>query len=142
MYVPHKKGYEQQLRYYRALREYEENCRIGQGTYREFAKCVGMNLNLVMASAKGYHRDHIVPKSFCRKLGISVSQTNHPKNLRYLKPKDNVDKFSFMYSEELAHLKVMCEIWGVSFPSRAMIDEHNASAATKSKALLGNKKEK
>lgn len=54
--VPHKKSLVQMAKYYKMLKAYEENCRIGNGTYSEFAKCVGANLNLMMPSLRGWHR--------------------------------------------------------------------------------------
>lgn len=129
LFTTHATGIKAQLKYYKALRKYEENCRKGKGTYEEFAKVVKMHLNLVMPAAKGMHRDHKVPLSLCRKMRISVSQTNNAHNLQYLKPQDNVNKFSFIGSKELEYLDEMCKIWGVSFPPQELIDEHNAMAA-------------
>tara|TARA_R110002050_G_scaffold254933_1_gene393569 strand:+ start:95 stop:322 length:228 start_codon:yes stop_codon:yes gene_type:complete len=75
-------------------------------------------------------------------LGISVADTNHPRNLRYLKPEDNIDKFSFIYGEEKDHLAVMCEeVWNIPYPDHTLIDEHNHDAEIKSNALKGKDKE-
>lgn len=94
-----------------------------------------MNMNFKMKPLRGFHRDHIVPKSFCRKLGISVSQTNHSKNLRYILPYKNINKWSFIEEYELKHLKIMCPIWGVRYPSEDMINQHNIESKTKRNSL-------
>ena len=83
--------------------------------------------------------DHIIPKSFCRKLGLTPEQANHPKNLRYLLPKDNVDKFSYIYLEEELHLEIMCKEWGIEYPSRELIEQHNYDAAKLDGNLKNNK---
>lgn len=142
MFTPRKVGHEQLIRYFKAKRKYLENVVKGKGTYREFARVVGMHLNLTMPAIGNRHRDHWIPKSFCRKLGLTPDQTNHPSNLRYLTPEQNIDKFSFIGEDERKHLKVMCEIWGIDYPHNTTIDKHNHEGHLKKGNLTSKKLKK
>lgn len=135
MFISNNKTIKRVLEYKKLLKKYEEDVQQGKGTYQRFSRLVQMNMNLRMPPQKGFHRDHIVPKSFCRKMGVSVSQTNHANNLRYILPDKNINKWSFLEEEELIHLKIMCELWGIEYPSQELIDAHNEDSLIKRKAL-------
>lgn len=112
----------------RQLEIYEVDVIRGKDSYSEFSRMVKMHLNFIFPNVKGFHRDHIVPKSFCRKVGISVVDTNNAKNLKYILPKDNTDKWSHLGPDELEHLKIMCGVWNIPFPSDEIISKHNESS--------------
>ena len=76
-----------------------------------------------------HHRDHIVPVSFCRKLGISPYQCSRIENLQYLRRQENLDKWSFINDGNKPHLRQMCILWGIEYPSEETINEHNKIAA-------------
>ena len=135
MFTPRKTNVKQHLRYVKARKIWQEKRNKGSETYLDFRKVVNMHLNLVMPAISILHRDHKIPASFCRKLGLTPEQTNHVKNMEYLNPKKNVDKFSFLYEKERDHLKVMCEIWGIEYPDHTMIDQHNADSLVKGTSL-------
>ena len=137
--VPHKKGPASYAKVLRALGEYNEDLSKGLGTYEKFVHVVNMHLNLTLPSIKGMHRDHIVPKSFIRKLGLSPLDANHPKNLEYVSPEKNISKFSYIRDREKEHLKVMCNIWNIPYPDHTLIDEHNYTAEIKQTSLNKNK---
>lgn len=139
MFVSNEKSYKMLLNFRNRMREYDAAVEKGKGTYGHFARLVGMHMNMVFPTVRGLHRDHIVPKSFCRKIGVTVRQTNNRDNLRYISPTVNIDKWSFMEEEELAHLKVMCKVWEIDFPTQKIIDEHNASSLIKRKSLKNAK---
>ena len=123
------------LDFYKARKNYRKLKAEGNDTYKDFARVVTMSLNILMPSVRGMHRDHIIPASFCRKLGLTPLQTNHPKNLRYIKPQDNIDKWSYIEDYERDYLHVMCKIWNIPYPDEDMILAHNKEAARTDKAM-------
>ena len=103
-----------------------ENFRTKKVTVKEYRDEARREMNEVMAIMPGFHRDHIIPVSFCKKIGATPKQCSMRKNLTYLSPVDNKNKSSIVADYHIAHLEEMCEIWGVEMPSREFIDEHNS----------------
>lgn len=128
MYANDKNNIMRLLKYRADMDKYLKTVSEGNGTYKKFCRLVNVHLNMTIRSVKGLERDHIVPKSFCRKLGLTVEQTNNPKNIQYILPEKNMEKWSFIEEEEETHLKVMCPIWGIKYPSLEKIEAHNKLA--------------
>lgn len=128
MYSNDKNNAVRSLRYKVELEKYNEAVRNGEGTYKQFKRLINMHLNLTIRSVKGLERDHIVPASFCRKLGLTISQTNHIKNIQYITPEQNMEKWSFIGEKEREHLARMLPIWEIEMPSNGMIAAHNKIA--------------
>ena len=89
-----------------------------------------VEMERVMDVKKGWHRDHIVPISFCRKIGVEPEKASIVLNLQYLMPEDNMDKSSFVTDRAIGMLDALCEIWGVEVPSRETIDNHNRKVSS------------
>lgn len=72
--------------------------------------------------------DHIVPVSFCRKLGLTTQQASMRENLTALDIDLNIKKWSFVDESVLGHLQFMTVLWGIPFPSEDIINGHNSSS--------------
>ena len=103
---------------------YPEEKKVIKGDKRsEYYKKVFKHLDKVMPRKKGFHRDHIVPVSFCYKLGVSYDLVNIDTNLRYVTEEENMSKHGII--EDCEQLFTICALSGVGYPSIDMITKHN-----------------
>lgn len=72
--------------------------------------------------------DHIIPVSFCRKLGVTPEQASNIFNLDFIDQESNLKKWSYITKEGEPHLRLMCLLWEIDYPSKKMIDDHNKEA--------------